>query len=106
MTIIVAPPIVTTEGASVIAGLAGIAKVAGGGVVVVIGEEVGDMLELEPSALGTLFLRPVNATNQVFEPPPVTKLVLTVFPLLKFSTYILTEGIRYKDCRISRPQLC
>jgi len=71
----VAPPIVTTEGASVLAGLAGLAEVVGGGDVVEVGEDVvvGDVLEpeLEPLKLGTLLLRPVNATNHVFKPPPV-----------------------------------
>lgn len=63
----------TTEGASVLAGLAEVAEVAGGGDIVEVGGDVvvGVVLELEPPKLGTLLLTPVNATNHVFEPPPV-----------------------------------
>ena len=62
----VAPPIVTTEGTSVLAGAG--AVIAGGEE----DEEAEGVLELdEPPTLATLFLRPVNATVQVFSPPPI-----------------------------------
>lgn len=70
---------VTTEGASVLAGLT--TGLATGGAVVEVGVEVGDVLELEPPTLGTLLLRPVNATDHVFDPPPIRMgLAFRVFP--------------------------
>jgi len=66
VTIIVAPPIVTTEGASLFVRLGVIVDVGEGG-------EVDEVLELEPSTFATLFFMPVNPTDHVFAPPPVAQ---------------------------------